>query len=207
MPITWPSSVLSTIRTSSIHAPSPGRIACQSLPPGKSVPRRRSPSKRPPVVAPTRRSMPGVLPTLIAGCTSSSIMNSGRTRSSVISFGRISDSERVVVTSILLAVLRPRAGRRLIDYILKRIEAHLSAIDVNIDRLQLGSCANGKAAEGGAKSRVRSERPGRSSGVAGSLLFHRDPQRVAGVFAGDHPQQTEQFYPEGGGLMHLRRRW
>jgi hypothetical protein len=88
-------------------------------------------------------------------------MNSGRTRSSVISFGRISDSERVVVTSILLAVLRPRAGRRLIDYILKRIEAHLSAIDVNIDRLQLGSCANGKAAEGGAKSTSRRSREAR----------------------------------------------
>jgi hypothetical protein len=30
------------------------------------------------------------------------------------------------------------------DYILKRIEGHLSAIALNIERLQLGSCANGK---------------------------------------------------------------
>jgi hypothetical protein len=69
-------------------------------------------------------------------------MNSGRTRSSVISFGRISDSERVVVTSILFAVLccarAPAVAQYETDYILKRIEAHLSAIDVNIDRLQLG---------------------------------------------------------------------
>ena len=30
------------------------------------------------------------------------------------------------------------------DQILRRIESHLSVIDVNIDRLQTGSCANSK---------------------------------------------------------------
>ncbi len=99
MPMMAPSSVLSTIRTLIIQAPSPGRIDCQSLPPpGNNSPRRRSPSKRPPVMTPTRRSTPGVLPTLMAGATSSSSVNSGRTCSSVISGGRISDSGRVVDT-------------------------------------------------------------------------------------------------------------
>src|SRR5215475_10496787 len=100
MPMIASSSVLSTMRTLSIQAPSPGRIACQSLPPGRSVPRNRSPSNRPPVMTPTRRSTPGVLPTLIAGCTSRSSVKIGRTFSSVISFGRISDNGRVLATGL-----------------------------------------------------------------------------------------------------------
>ncbi len=85
------------MRTLIIQAPSPGRIDCQSLPPpGNSSPESRSPSNRPPVMTPTRRSTPGVLPTLIGGATASSSVNSGLTLSSFISFGRISDSGRVL---------------------------------------------------------------------------------------------------------------
>jgi hypothetical protein len=39
-----------------------------------------------------------VLPTTIGGATASSSVNSGLTRSSFISFGRISDSGRVLAT-------------------------------------------------------------------------------------------------------------
>ena len=38
----------------------------------------------------------------------------------------------------------PAAAQYENDLILKRIEGHLSTIDLNIDRLQIGSCANGK---------------------------------------------------------------
>jgi len=50
-----------TKRTSRTQEPSRHTV-CQSLPPEGIFPRRRSPSKAPPEISPTRRSMLGVWP-------------------------------------------------------------------------------------------------------------------------------------------------
>src|ERR1700674_1317426 len=101
MPTKCPSSVSMTTRTSSVQAASE-RTICQSPPPGSNRPRNRSPSKRPPVITPTRRSMLGVLPMTVAFSTCSRKMNSGRVRSSFISLGRISSSEGVLTERVSL---------------------------------------------------------------------------------------------------------
>ena len=47
---------------------------------------------------------------------------------------------------VLVPVLRPSTANAQYesDYILRSIDAHLARIDLNIDKLQKGVCANGK---------------------------------------------------------------